>query len=73
MRRVRLVHWNAAEAKERAADLRAAGYAVDWAPVSPETLRKLADLEDTRRRGEISEAEYKLERRRIIELDAPAP
>ncbi len=41
MRRVRLVHWNAAEAKCRAAELRAAGYAVDWAPVSPETLRTL--------------------------------
>jgi hypothetical protein len=41
MRRVRLVHWNAAEAKRRAAELRAAGYTVDYAPVTPETLRKL--------------------------------
>jgi hypothetical protein len=42
--------------------------------LSGDALRKLADLEDARRRGEISEAEYNLERRRIIEADTqPAP
>jgi hypothetical protein len=41
MHRIRLVHWNTADAKDRAAELRAAGYTVDRAPVTPETLRKL--------------------------------
>jgi CheY-like chemotaxis protein len=41
MRRVYLVHWNAAEAKVRAARLQAAGYSVDCAPVTPAMLRKL--------------------------------
>lgn len=40
-RRVRLVHWNAAEARKRAADLRAAGYIVNHTQVTPETLREL--------------------------------
>jgi CheY-like chemotaxis protein len=40
-RRVRLVHWNAREARERAATLRAAGYVVNHAEVTPETLREL--------------------------------
>ena len=43
------------------------------ANLSSEALRKLADLEDARRRGDVSEAEYNLQRRRIIELDAPSP
>jgi hypothetical protein len=41
--------------------------------LSSDALRKLADLEDARRRGELSEAEYNLERRRIIEADAQTP
>ena len=40
-RRVRLVHWDAAKARERAAALRAAGYIVNHAPVTRETLREL--------------------------------
>jgi CheY-like chemotaxis protein len=40
-RRLRLVHWNAGEARETAATLRAAGYVVNHAPVTPETLREL--------------------------------
>jgi hypothetical protein len=40
------------------------------ADLSPETLRKLADLEDARRRGDVSEGEYRLERNRILELDS---
>jgi len=40
-RRLRLVHWNAGEARQRAATLRAAGYVVNHAPVMPETLREL--------------------------------
>ncbi len=43
MRRVRLIHWNAAEAKERAARLRAAGYAVVYEPLTPAALRKLRE------------------------------
>jgi len=34
MKRIRLIHWNAGEAKERAKRLRAAGYSVDAAPVT---------------------------------------
>ena len=44
--------------------------------LSPEALRALADLEDDRRRGEVSEAEYQSRRRQILggELPhAPAP
>ncbi len=40
-RRLRLVHWNAGEARDRAATLRASGYAVNHAQVTPETLREL--------------------------------
>jgi CheY-like chemotaxis protein len=40
-RRLRLVHWNAGEAHKRAATLRAAGYIVNHAQVTPETLREL--------------------------------
>ncbi len=36
----------------------------------PETLRKLADLEEIRRRGEISEGEYELRRGEILRTDA---
>lgn len=43
MHRVRLIHWNAAETKERAARLRAAGYAVVYEPLTPAALRKLRE------------------------------
>jgi CheY-like chemotaxis protein len=44
MRKVRLVHWNQAEAAERAARLRALGYEVDCSPFNgPEALRRLRD------------------------------
>jgi hypothetical protein len=43
MTRVRLIHWNAAEAEERAARLEALGYQVDAAvPRGPATIRELA-------------------------------
>lgn len=38
--RVRLIHWNAAEAAERAAKLRAAGYVVDASGPTPGTILK---------------------------------
>jgi CheY-like chemotaxis protein len=41
MHRVRLIHWNAAEAEERAAKLRAAGYDVASAPLDGAGLRAL--------------------------------
>ena len=41
--------------------------------LSPETLRALADLEDARRRGDLSETEYETERRRLLEGDAGSP
>jgi hypothetical protein len=41
-RRVRLVHWNEAESRERAGALRAAGYVVDRSPVDREALKALA-------------------------------
>jgi hypothetical protein len=37
--------------------------------LSPQTLRRLADLEDERRSGAISEGEYELRRREIIRAD----
>lgn len=41
--RVRLIHWHAAEAQERAARLEALGCRVDWAlPRGPDTIRELA-------------------------------
>jgi hypothetical protein len=42
-RRVRLVHANAAEGKEKAALLRKAGYQVAFEPVTPTLLKKLRD------------------------------
>jgi len=39
--RVYWVHWHAEEAKQRAAPLRAAGYAVDCGPIDPDVVRKL--------------------------------
>lgn len=41
MRRLRLIHWNAAEASDGAGILRALGYRVDASPFSPAELRKL--------------------------------
>jgi hypothetical protein len=40
---VRLIHWNAAEAEERAEWLRAAGYAVDYEALDPAGLRRLRE------------------------------
>jgi hypothetical protein len=40
--------------------------------LSPETLRALADLEEARRRGAISEAQYQERRRRILASDPSA-
>jgi hypothetical protein len=39
MPRVRLIHWNAAEAEERIARLRAAGYEVEYGETTPGALR----------------------------------
>lgn len=41
MKRIRLVHWHAAEAEERAGWLRVLGYEVDPEPLSPAGLRAL--------------------------------
>jgi hypothetical protein len=44
--------------------------------LSPETLRKLADLEEARRRGELTEGEYSARKRSILQADpsaSPAP
>lgn len=41
MPRVRLIHWNEAEAKERADRLRAAGYQAEYAPFGPGSMRGL--------------------------------
>jgi hypothetical protein len=41
MMRVRLIHWNAAEARERAVRLRAIGYNVDEEPLDAAGLRRL--------------------------------
>jgi hypothetical protein len=40
---------------------------------SPGALRELADLEEQRQRGEISELEYTQRRREILDADAPPP
>jgi hypothetical protein len=47
-----------------------AGAALDQ--LAPETLRRLADLEDERRRGELTEAQYQARRREILEKDPGA-
>ncbi len=39
MTRIRLIHWNAAEAKDRIRHLRAAGYSVDYDAFTPDLLR----------------------------------
>lgn len=41
--------------------------------LTPEQLRALADVEEERRRGEISEGEYSSRRRKILADEAPAP
>ena len=43
MQRVRLIHWHAAEAEERARWLRSAGYEVDHKPLDPDGLRALRE------------------------------
>jgi hypothetical protein len=40
--------------------------------LSPEALRALADLEENRRRGELTEAEYQVQRRQILSGQLPA-
>jgi hypothetical protein len=40
--------------------------------LSPETLRKLADLEEARRRGELTEGEYSARKRSILAADPSA-
>lgn len=42
-RRVRLIHWKPAEAEARVGALAAAGYAVEYAPFTPTTLREIAE------------------------------
>ncbi len=41
--------------------------------LSPDTLRKLADLEAARREGKISEAEYQSQRRQTLQADPGSP
>jgi hypothetical protein len=41
--------------------------------VSPDGLRALADLEESRRRGELTEADYQSKRRAILSESMPAP
>lgn len=41
--RVRLIHWKAAEAEERVASLRAAGYRVEYEEPSPAVLRQIKE------------------------------
>ncbi len=43
MYRVRLIHWNAAEAREKADHLRSAGYAVEYDQFTPSMLRERED------------------------------
>jgi hypothetical protein len=40
---VRLIHWNAAEAREKAYQLRSAGYAVEYDQFTPSMLRERED------------------------------
>lgn len=40
---------------------------VDFSELSPETLRELADLEEARRSGEVSEAEYRARREDLLQ------
>jgi hypothetical protein len=49
------------------------GAAVPPQGVSPEGLRALADLEESRRRGELTEADYQAKRRQILEGGLSAP
>ena len=43
MQRIRLIHWKAAEAEERAGWLRAAGYEVVYETLNPTSLRELSE------------------------------
>jgi hypothetical protein len=42
--RVRLIHWSAAEAEERADQLHTAGYEVSYGPLDPSALRELREV-----------------------------
>lgn len=48
------------------------GAAVPPQGLSPDALRALADLEEQRRRGEVTEADYQAQRRQILSSDLPA-
>ncbi len=48
------------------------GAAVPPEGVSPQALRALADLEESRRRGELTEADYQAKRRAILSSGTPA-
>ncbi len=39
--RIRLIHWNAAQAEERAAKLESSGYEVDFGPLDPASMKSL--------------------------------
>jgi len=41
MPRIRLIHWNQAEAKQKAQTLQSLGYTVDYASLAPQTLKEL--------------------------------
>ena len=43
MGRIRLIHWNADEAEERAALLASAGFTIDYVPLTPAELRALRE------------------------------
>ena len=47
------------------------GAAVPPQGLSPQGLRALADLEESRRRGELTEADYQAKRRQILAGEQP--
>ena len=63
VRRTILMESPVEEGEERAEDERPAPLPGN---LSPDALRQLADLEDRRRRGEVTETEYRAERRDIL-------
>jgi len=44
MPQIRLIHWNADEASERAKQLRSFGYEIDYQPLIPARLRALREI-----------------------------
>jgi len=59
------------EEPEAEAPRDAPGNTVDLSKLTPDALRKLADLEEERRRGDVDEAEYRSRRRRILAEGTP--